>query len=67
VRADLSDDARRALRRIERTGVRLAWTVAAAGLFLGGLQIELARPDSQAALALWIAAGAAFLWGLTRR
>lgn len=67
VRADLSDDARRALRRIERTGVRLAWTVAAAGLFLGGLQIELARPGSQAALALWIAAGAAFLWGLTRR
>lgn len=67
VRADLSDDARKALRRIERTGTRLAWTVAAAALLLAGLQLELARPGGQPALALWIAAGAAFLWGLTRR
>lgn len=67
VRADLTDDARRSLRRIERTGVRLTWTVAAAALFLGGLQLELARPGSPAAVALWIAAGAAFLWGWVRR
>lgn len=67
VRADLSEDARRRLRRIERTGSRLAWTVVATGLFLGGLQLELVRPGSEAALGLWIAAGVAFLWGMVRR
>ena len=67
VRADLSEDSRRALRRLERAGARLGWTVAAAALFLGGLQLELARPGHEAAVALWIAAGAAFLWGLARR
>lgn len=65
VRGDLTDDARRSLRRIERASVRLAWTVAA--LFLGGLQLDLACPGSPAAVALWIAAGAAFLWGWVRR
>ncbi|HLE82760.1 MAG TPA: AarF/UbiB family protein [Thermoanaerobaculia bacterium] len=67
VRAELSDDARRALRRIERTGGRVAWTVAAAALLLAGIEVELARPGAGAALGLWIAAGAAFLWGLVRR
>jgi predicted unusual protein kinase regulating ubiquinone biosynthesis (AarF/ABC1/UbiB family) len=67
VRAELSDDARRSLRRIERTGGRVAWTVAAAALLLAGVELELARPGASAALGLWIAAGAAFLWGLVRR
>jgi predicted unusual protein kinase regulating ubiquinone biosynthesis (AarF/ABC1/UbiB family) len=67
VRADFSEGARRSLRRIERAGGRIAWTVAAAGLFLGGLQLDLARPGSAAALGLWIAAGAAFVWSLLRR
>lgn len=67
VRADLSDEARRALRRVERAGVRLGWTLTAATLFLGGLGLELARPGAPFAPWLWAAAGAAFLWGLIRR
>jgi predicted unusual protein kinase regulating ubiquinone biosynthesis (AarF/ABC1/UbiB family) len=67
VRAELSADLRRELRRLERGGRRLAWTLSAAALFLGGLQLELARPGGPAALWLWGAAGAAFLWGLLRR
>lgn len=67
VRADLSEEARRSLRRLERAGARLGWTIAAAALFLGGLQIDLARPDSAVAPWLWGAAGAAFLWSLLRR
>ncbi len=67
LRAELSEDARRSLRRIERSGGRIAWTVAAAGLFLGGLQVELVRPGSPAALWLWIAAGLTFLWSIVRR
>ncbi len=66
VRADLSENAHRHLRRIERTGGRIAWTVTAAGLFLGGLQLELARPGAPVAVWLWIAAGVAFLWSLLR-
>lgn len=67
VRAELSEEARRTLRRLERTGARIGWTVAAAALFLGGLQLELARPGSTAAFWLWGAAAAAFVWGLVRR
>lgn len=67
VRAELSEETRRSLRRIERAGARLAWTVAAAALFLGGLQLELARPRAPAAVGLFVAAGCAFLWGLVRR
>ncbi len=67
MRAELSEEARRRLRRIERSGGRIAWTVAAAGLFLGGLQIELARPGSGAALWLWSAAGLVFVWSILRR
>ena len=67
VRAEPSDDLRRTLRRLERGGRRLAWTVAAAALFLGGMQLELTRPGDPAALWLWGAAGAAFLWALLRR
>jgi predicted unusual protein kinase regulating ubiquinone biosynthesis (AarF/ABC1/UbiB family) len=67
VRADLSEDARRALRRIERATARLGWTVTAAALFLGGLGLELAREGAGAVPWLWGAAGVAFLWGLIRR
>ncbi len=67
MRGELSEDARRSLRRIERAGGRIAWTVAAAGLFLGGLQIELARPGAPGAVWLWIAAGLVFAWSIVRR
>lgn len=67
VRADLSDEARRELRRVERAGVRLAWTLTAGILFLGGLGLELARPGAPFAPWFWGAAGIAFLWGLIRR
>lgn len=67
VRADLAPDTVRLLRRLERSWTRLSWMVAAAALFLGGLQIELARPGSPAALGLWAAAVGCFLWSLLRR
>ena len=67
VAATLAPDAARAAGRIGRAVEHLVWTVAAAALFLGGVQMELARPDSDAGAWLWAAAGAAFVWGLLRR
>ncbi|MFW6175905.1 MAG: ABC1 kinase family protein, partial [Acidobacteriota bacterium] len=67
VRADLSEGAQRSLRRVERAGIRLAWTLTAGTLFLGGLGLELARPGAPFAPWFWGAAGAAFLWALVRR
>ena len=67
VQAVMSEDFNQVLRKIERGGRRLSWTVAAAVLFLGGLQLELARSDDPMVLWLWGGAGAAFLWSLVRR
>lgn len=67
VRMQLSDPARREVRRLERAASRIAWFVAGGALFLGGMQLEVARPDDPAAPWLWGAAAACVLWGLTRR
>lgn len=67
VRLHLSEPTRKELRRIERATARLGWFVAAGALFLGGLQVELARPADPAAVWLWSAAGLCAVWGLVRR
>jgi len=67
VRLQLSGPVRKELRRIERATARIGWFVAAGALFLGGLQIDLARPEDPATLWLWTAAGLCAFWGLVRR
>lgn len=67
VRLHLSESARKELRRIERATARIGWFVAAGILFLGGLQIDLTRPEDPTILWLWGAAGVCALWGLVRR
>jgi predicted unusual protein kinase regulating ubiquinone biosynthesis (AarF/ABC1/UbiB family) len=67
VQASLAPDAARALRRVEQSVNRVMWTVAAAGLFVGGIILRVAEGPSLLSSGLLIAAGAAFLWALTRR
>jgi hypothetical protein len=67
VQASLAPDAARALRRVEQSVNRVMWTVAAAGLFVGGLILRVAEGPGLLSTGLLIAAGVAFLWGLTRR
>jgi predicted unusual protein kinase regulating ubiquinone biosynthesis (AarF/ABC1/UbiB family) len=66
VQARLEPEVRRTLERLERTGRRLVWTIAAAGLLLAGVLLRGGAPDDP--LALWMlgAGGAFFLWGLLR-
>jgi predicted unusual protein kinase regulating ubiquinone biosynthesis (AarF/ABC1/UbiB family) len=66
VQTRLEPEVRRTLERLDRTGRRLVWTVAAAGLLLSGVLLRGGSPDDP--LALWLLGGAAatFLWGLLR-
>lgn len=63
VRTELTPESRAALERLDRTGRRLVWVVAAGALLIGGV---LASPEPLAYALLGLAA-AAFLWGLLRR
>jgi len=67
VQATLAPDAARAIRRVEQSVTRVMWTVAAAGLFLGGIILRVAEGPSLVSTGLLVASAAAFLWGLTRR
>jgi predicted unusual protein kinase regulating ubiquinone biosynthesis (AarF/ABC1/UbiB family) len=66
VQARLEPEVRKTLERLDRTGRRLVWTVAAAGLLLSGVLLHGGAPGDP--LALWLLGGAAatFLWGLLR-
>lgn len=66
IQSSLAPDHARALRRIERALERLSWMVVAVGLAATGALLRLAG-DATLGLALWIGAGLAFLWGVTRR
>ena len=46
---------------------RLTWSVIAGGLLMAGLLLQTTRGASGTSSALFVAAGAAFIWGLTRR
>ena len=63
VKAALAPDNARALRRIEQSINRVMWTVAAAGLFIGGLILRVAEGPNLLNTGLLLAAAAAFLWG----
>jgi predicted unusual protein kinase regulating ubiquinone biosynthesis (AarF/ABC1/UbiB family) len=66
VRASLAPDARRAGERIERAIGRIAWSVAAGALFLGGVQMELGRPETSASVWMWGLSALLFGWGVLR-
>lgn len=63
----LAPDAAKAIRRLERSVERLSWTVIAGGLLLAGMMFQTSNGPPETTTALFVAAGAAFLWGLTRR
>lgn len=66
VQTTFAPEARRSLERLEHTGKRLSWTVAASALLVSGALLLSTRPDSLLAPALLAAAVAAFLWGTLR-
>lgn len=66
IQSSLAPDHARALRRIERAIERLSWMVIAVGLAATGALLRIVGDASLGAV-LWIGAGLAFLWGLTRR
>ncbi len=63
----LAPDAAKAIRRLERSVDRLTWAVLAGGLFLAGMMFQTSSGSSGLTTGLFVAAGAAFVWGLTRR
>jgi predicted unusual protein kinase regulating ubiquinone biosynthesis (AarF/ABC1/UbiB family) len=62
----LAPDAAKAIKRLERTVDRLAWTVAAGGLLIAGMMFRTAEGSPGVSTALFISAGVLFLWGLLR-
>ncbi|MDQ1300656.1 MAG: hypothetical protein QG637_576 [Chloroflexota bacterium] len=67
VQTALAPDHARALRRIERAVDRQTWMTLAVGLLVAGALLGSASGGEGINLALFIGAGAAFLWGVTRR
>jgi predicted unusual protein kinase regulating ubiquinone biosynthesis (AarF/ABC1/UbiB family) len=63
----LAPDAARALRRLERSVDRLTWGLVAVSLFMSGLLLRVTEGPDGLNTGLLVAAGVAFLWGLTRR
>ena len=67
VQYSLAPDAAKAARRIERSVDRLTWGVISAGLLIAGVVLRTSEGASPLSTGLLLAAGFAFLWGLTRR
>jgi predicted unusual protein kinase regulating ubiquinone biosynthesis (AarF/ABC1/UbiB family) len=66
VQTGLSPDARRALQRLERSNQRLGWMLIASSLLIAGAVLQ--RGGSEVStLALFIAAGLAFLYGVVAK
>jgi predicted unusual protein kinase regulating ubiquinone biosynthesis (AarF/ABC1/UbiB family) len=67
VQYSLAPDAAKAARRIERSVDRLTWGVVSVGLLVAGVVLRAVEGASPLSTGLLVAAGVAFLWGLTRR
>jgi predicted unusual protein kinase regulating ubiquinone biosynthesis (AarF/ABC1/UbiB family) len=67
VQTALAPDHAKALRRIERAVDRQTWMTLAVGLLVAGALLRATPGSEGTGLALFIGAGVAFLWGLTRR
>ncbi len=63
----LAPDAAKALHRVERSVDRLAWAVLTVGLLFSGVALRAVEGPGGLSTPLLVAAGLAFLWGLTRR
>jgi predicted unusual protein kinase regulating ubiquinone biosynthesis (AarF/ABC1/UbiB family) len=63
----LAPDTAKTLRRIERSVDRLTWGVISAGLLIAGVVLRASEGAGTLSTGLLIAAGGAFVWGLTRR
>ena len=67
VQTALTPEASRALRRLERSVDRLAWSVVFVGLLLAGVILRVSEGPGWLSSGLLAAAALALLWGLTRR
>jgi len=67
VQTALAPDHARALRRIERSVDRQMWAIIAAGLVIAGALLRSSPGNEGLSTVLLVGAGAALLWGLTRR
>lgn len=67
MQAALATDTARALRRIERSVERLTWVVVAIGLLVSGMMLRPSEGPDWLSTGLFVSAGLALLWGITRR
>lgn len=67
VQTALAPDHAKALRSIERAVDRQTWMTLAVGLLVAGALLRSTPGSEGTSLALFIGAGVAFLWGVTRR
>jgi predicted unusual protein kinase regulating ubiquinone biosynthesis (AarF/ABC1/UbiB family) len=66
-RAAMAADTTRAVRRLERSVERLTWVVVAIGLLTLGMVLQLSGEPGWPRTVLFVLAGLALLWGMTRR
>lgn len=67
MQASLAPDTARALRRLHRSVDRLTWGVIFAALLVSGALLRINEGPNWLNISLWVMAGLALLWGLTRR
>ncbi|MCX6030127.1 MAG: AarF/UbiB family protein [Chloroflexi bacterium] len=63
----LAPDAAKMLHRVEQSIDRLTWAVLTVGLLIAGVALRAVEGPGGLSTPLLVAAGLAFLWGLTRR
>jgi predicted unusual protein kinase regulating ubiquinone biosynthesis (AarF/ABC1/UbiB family) len=67
LQVSLATDSARSVRRLERSVDRLAWGVIFASLLISGTILRVVEGPSWLSTGLLVAAGVAWLWGITRR